>query len=166
MAPDCSQNQPLTPIHSLTRQVVVLSLYEESLTWSSKSILWLSVYTYLINSFLPSKTFLRMHRFLLTYFIFITHILVGLREIAWTSKVFLQLSFCTCSLISQPNLYQHFSHVCSILFQSEVNTWMYLRKAIILQADSCHNLDPLHMICTNFQIHWLYSKICFHKVVI
>ena len=28
-----------------------------------------------------------------------------------------------------------------------------MRRVITLQIDSCHNLDPLQMICINFQIH-------------
>ena len=44
----------------------------------------------------------------------------------------------------------------SYYFQPEVNTWMYLRKAITLEADNCHNLDPRQMICISFQIHNLY----------
>ena len=64
---------------------------------------------------------------------------------------------------------------------------MYLRKAITLQADNCHNLDPgWQMIYISFRCITLYSKlkkiaglsfpklsfkvasayICFHKVVI
>ena len=35
----------------------------------------------------------------------------------------------------------------SYYFQPEVNTRMYLRRAITLQADSCHNLNPQQMIC-------------------
>ena len=38
---------------------------------------------------------------------------------------------------------------------------MLLRKAITLLANSCHNLDLLHMICISFQIHNLYC----HSVV-
>ena len=44
----------------------------------------------------------------------------------------------------------------SYYFQPEVNTWIYLRKAITLQADSFHNLDPRQMICISFEIHNLY----------
>ena len=31
---------------------------------------------------------------------------------------------------------------CSYIATLEVNTEMHLEKAIILQADSCHNFDP------------------------
>ena len=33
---------------------------------------------------------------------------------------------------------------------------MVFEKGDSLQANSCHNLDPLHMICKSFQIHNLY----------
>ena len=39
-----------------------------------------------------------------------------------------------------------------ILFEPEVNTRMYLRKASALQADSFHNLDPRQMICISFYV--------------
>ena len=95
---------------------------------------------------LPSiNDILRMHRFFL---ILSSHIFT------WTcgsSKNFLfncLSNNCHSILIIngfQPNLYQHFSHVCSVYlsyyFQSEVVT--------------C-NLDPWQMIYINFQLHNLY----------
>ena len=48
--------------------------------------------------------------------------------------------------------------------QPEVNTSMYLRKTITLQADSCHNLDPRQMICICFELHAQCISI-YHSVV-
>ena len=44
---------------------------------------------------------------------------------------------------------------------------MYLRKAITLQADSCHNLDPFQMICISFEIlmQCSYIDVSYHSVV-
>ena len=47
----------------------------------------------------------------------------------------------------------------SYYFQPEVNTSMYLRKAITLQVDSFHNLDPLQMICIIKFRHTIYIDI-------
>ena len=41
---------------------------------------------------------------------------------------------------------------------------MYLTRTITLQVDSCHNLDPLEMICIHFHIHNLRT-LMYHSVV-
>ena len=52
----------------------------------------------------------------------------------------------------------------SYYYQSKVNTWMYLRRAITLQVDGYHNLNPLEMICINFHIA-TQSILMYHSVV-
>ena len=49
-------------------------------------------------------------------------------------------------------------------YHTEVNTGTYLRKAITLQANSCHNLELLHM----YDLHKLsdtQSILMYHSVV-
>ena len=97
---------------------------------------------------------------------------------------FFKLTFCTFICLSNNSLISSWisaKFVSALLlcilnlsyyFQSEANISMYLRRAIILQVDSYHNLDPLHMICINFQVvpmQYFYAAcIClyFQKVVI
>ena len=164
-------NHPFPPDLPVTRELVP-SMFEESITWSlSKSVQ--PVFRYgLIKSFLPQKIFWSGRRFFFFFFYFLSFsshtFFVGLRELSWIPEVFFKLSFCTFTCLSNNSLISSWisakfvSALClcmlylSYYFQPEVNTWMYLRKAITLQVDSCHNLDPLEMICINFQIHNLY----------
>ena len=163
-------NHPFPPDLPVTRELVP-SLFEESITWSSSKSVQ-PVFRYgLIKSFLPQKIFWRGRRFFSSnsFFLSFFHFHRTLfRGLAWISEVFFKLSFCTFTCLSNNSLISSWISakfvsalfLCmlylSYYFQPEVNTWMYLRKAITLQVDSCHNLDPLEMICINFQIHNLY----------
>ena len=112
------ENDPLAPIHPFTKQSVP-SMHQELFTRSLLRSFSPVLCVCLIKGFLPSITFLCVcHFFLLCLFLsFSSHTFSwacgSLRE-PW--KFF---SFCafTCmsnnSLISQPNLCQHFSNVCS-----------------------------------------------------
>ena len=158
-----SKNHPLAPIHPLTKQIVP-SLYQQSSIWSWLISMARVFCAYLIKGLLPSIIFLRARHFFLC-FIFIAHFFVGLRE---PRKYFFKLSFYAFTLFSNNSLISWWiltklvsALLPSILylsyyFQPEVSTWMYLRKAITLQADSCHNLDPFQMICISFEILSVY----------
>ena len=157
------------PFRSLIRELVP-SLFVESITRStSKSAQ--PVFRYgLTKSFLSQKYFWRGSRFFSSFFLsFSSHTFSwACGELAWIPQVFFKLSFCTFTCLSNNSLISSWisaKFVSALLpcmlylsyyFQSEVNAWMYLRKAITLQVDSFHNLDPLEMICINFQIHNLY----------
>ncbi len=122
--------------------------------------------------FLPSiKNILGALLFFLSFFvsfIFIAHFFVDLREFCVNHGSFFKISFCTFNCLSTNSLISSWTSAkfvsaflqcmlyLSYYFQPEVNTSMYLRRAITLQVESCHNLDPLEMICINFQIHNLY----------
>ena len=41
-------------------------------------------------------------------------------------------------------------------FQPRIGTWLYLRDTFTVHANSFHNLEPLWIICTKFQIQKLY----------
>ena len=123
--------------------------------------LWLKLIIIIIIIFLRARHFFS----LFLCFIFIAHFFVGLRE-PW--KYFFKLSFYAFTLFSNNSLISWWiltklvsTLLPSILylsyyFQPEVSTWMYLRKAITLQTDSCHNLDPFQMICISFEILSVY----------
>ena len=164
-------NHPFPSDLPVTRELVP-TLFEESITSSSSNSVQ-PVFRYgLIKSFLPQKffdaavvffssnssTFFHFHR---TPFSWACG---SFRE----SRKFFQTLFCTFTCLSNNSLISSWISakfvsalfLCmlylSYYFQPEVNTRMYLRKAITLQVDSCHNLDPLEIICINFQIHNLY----------
>ena len=91
----------------------------------------------LIKCFLPSKSFLA-HVVVLSLFHFHRTLFCGLAEACvnsgcFSSKLILFIHSLVCQLTHsflngfQPNLYQHFSHVCSTYTS---------------QVDSSHNLDP------------------------
>ena len=118
-----THDEPSFPalFNPFTRELVPL-LFEESITRSSSKLVQPVFWYSLIKSFLPQKFFWRGSHFFLHCFIFIAHFFVGLRELAWIPEGFFKLSFVhalVCLITHsfphgfQPNLYQHFSHVCS-----------------------------------------------------
>ena len=117
----CAHTQkttPLAPIHSFTKQIVP-SMYEESLIRSCLISMTRVFRMCLINSFLPSKNILGARRFFLSNTFFLSF---SSHTFSWACgslceprKFFSNSLFVhsfVCSLISQPNFYQHFSHVC------------------------------------------------------
>ena len=110
-------------------------------------------------------SFFHFHR---TLFRGLAGVLREPREFCVNPGSFFKLSFCTFICLSTNSLISSWISAkfvsaflqcmlyLSYYFQPEVNTGMYLRKAITLQVESCHNLDPLEMICINFQIYNLY----------
>ena len=110
---------PMAPIHSFTKQIVP-SMYQELLSWSRLISITRVFRNHLINSPLPSKIFLGTCRFFSSTFIFIAHFfggLVGACVNPGSFSLFVHSLVCqiTHSFLNgyQPNLYQHFSHVCS-----------------------------------------------------
>ena len=113
----CLKTILLVPIHLFTRQIVPL-VCEELLSWSSSILVTSNFSNSHTKSFLSSKIFLRACYFFLS-FIFIAHFSWACMtpEISiWnTHLVHTLVCLITHSLLHgfQPNLYQHFSYVCS-----------------------------------------------------
>ena len=116
-----SKTIPSVLIHSFAKQIVP-SLYQESLTSASKQCVLLVPLVWLINHFLTLKTFLRMHSFFLVSFFLHFHP-TSFRGLAGAYLNPGRFSLLVHSLVCpithssldgfQPNLVQHFSHVCS-----------------------------------------------------
>ena len=98
---------PLAPIHSFTKQIFIVS----TIVYPNFMDIIFIDSLYVPYKRLPSinNIFTRVSSFL--YFIFIAHFYVHLHE---PQKFFSCCAF-TCFFLNgfQPNLYQHFSHVCS-----------------------------------------------------
>ena len=159
-------------IRQFTKDLVP-SLFEESISRSwSKSVQTFSWYS-LTNSFLlPQKFYLAVF---FSFFHFDHTLFCGLAGAYVNPGSFFKLTFCTFICLSNNSLISSWisaKFVSALLlcilylsyyFQSEVNTWIYLRRAIALQVDGYHNLDPLQMICINFQVQVMpmqYSTAC------
>ena len=121
----------------------------------------------LLNTLLPSKTFLCVHRFFLLVILlsFSSHtFLWACRSLREPQKYFFKLSFMhslcspiTHSFLSQTRISASPMYPLPvILFSSRNKHLNVFEKAITLQVDSCHNLDPRQMICISFEMHHVY----------
>ena len=109
---------PLAPIHSFTKQIVP-SMYQESMSWSRLISITRVFRNHLINTPFHQKYF-RRPSFFSSLFHFHRTLFRGLVGACVNPGSF---SFFVHSLVCQithsflngfqPNLYQHFSHVCS-----------------------------------------------------
>ena len=114
-----SKTIPLVPIHPFTRQIVPL-VCEELLTWSSSTSVMTNFGNSHTKSFLSSKNYYAAAIF---FFHFHHTLFVGLRDPRMNPRISIWNTHLVHTLVYlithsflhefQPNLYQHFSYVCS-----------------------------------------------------